>query len=101
MPLCQGVLQKYLESDPDEDDAAEDAYAQPKRRPTRKPSSMPHTVKPAVTTPITVAGYQMLICSSARLSPTARASMLVATERTMRLRPRVGSGTFASSSPSL
>jgi len=28
MPLCQGVLQKYLESDPDEDDAAEDAYAQ-------------------------------------------------------------------------
>ena len=51
----------------------------PKRWPSRQPNSAPTALSTAATTPITTAGYQMEVLRKARLSPTASASMLVAT----------------------
>ena len=71
----------------------------PRRSPTREPRHIPQTVSPAVITLIAAAGYHMVTCNKARLSPAASASMPIATERTMRLSPRVGSRARPSTSP--
>ncbi len=63
----------------------------PHRVPIRRPSSIPAPVKAAVNTPMTRAGTRMGMPISARESPTASASILVATDRMTRFHPRVGS----------
>ncbi len=57
-------------------------------------------VKVAVTTPITTLGNQTDTPRNAMLMPTAKASMLVATESVTSRRPRVGSLLFSGSSRS-
>ena len=72
----------------------------PQLSPKRRPSSMPTTVSTPATRPITTAGFQTLTPSMARVSPTAKASMLVATESITMVSPRVGSVAPLSSSSS-
>src|SRR3990172_4050571 len=63
----------------------------PAASPMRSPRCSPAAVSAQATKPITTAGYQIPTRSTPRLNPTARASMLVATDRTISEAPRVGS----------